>query len=80
MTKSTILASILAFCALHSCYGDTIYMYSDGYLQVYGVNRGLIKKFSLTRAFYTGSAVSLAFHYQEDLIFIADYSQLVRLT
>lgn len=54
-------------------------MYYDGYLRVYGVNRGLIKKFSLNNAFYTGSTVSLAVHYQQDLIFIADYSKLVRI-
>ena len=73
MIKSTILALILALCLrLQCCYGDTIQMYYDGYLRVNGVNRGLIKTFSLKNAFNTAAAVSLAIHYEQDLIFIAD--------
>ena len=80
MIKSTILALILALCSrLQCCYGDTIQMYYDGYLRVNGVNRGLIKTFSLKNAFNTAAAVSLAIHYEQDLIFIADYLKLVRI-
>lgn len=54
-------------------------MYYDGYLRVIGVNRGLIKTFSLKNAFNTAAAVSLGIHYEQDLIFIADYVKLVRI-
>jgi hypothetical protein len=77
MGKLTILASIFAL-SLVPCYGDVLLMYytAAGEIRVSGVNG---KQFSLINNFNSTETISLAIHYEQDLIFIADYSKIVRI-
>ena len=53
--------------------------YSRGKIFVEGVNRRSVKEFKLKNVFHSSETVSLAIHYEQELIFIADYYQLVRI-
>ncbi len=79
MGKLTILASIVAFCSV-CCYADTLLVYYNrDKIVVKTINRGFEKQFSLLNAFHGAETISLAIHYEQDLIFIADYNKLVRI-
>jgi hypothetical protein len=82
MVKLTIWASILAFWSMfcYQCYAETLLLYyHSGKIVVKGVNRGIVKEFNLKNAFLSTETVSLAIHYEQDLIFVADYSKIVRI-
>ena len=75
----TILASALALFTT-GCNGDAVLMYYNaGKIRLEGTNRGIVKEFALTNAFASTEEISLAIHYEQDLIFIADYNKVVRI-
>jgi hypothetical protein len=70
MGKLTIFASVFAL-SLVPCYRDVLLMYytAAGEIRVSGANG---KQFSPTNNFNSTETISLAIHYEQDLIFIAD--------